>query len=84
MCNCTAYPFPHRFGGGKCTGQQIAEAYFENHGGFGHCKDCHCFSRDRRFGDIFCEVVNGQETPEQCPVVQELIAYEEIKMRTKK
>jgi len=85
VCNCIAYPFPHRFGGGKCTGQQIAEAYFQDHGGYGHCVDCHCFTRERgAFGAISCQVVDGQESPLQCGKVQELIAFEEIKMRTEK
>lgn len=68
-CRCSAYHFVHRFGGGACTGIQIAE---ENVGG-NLCQHCYLFNGG-------CEVLKGQESPRECAYVQEFIEYHEVKL----
>ena len=57
VCKCSAYPFPHRLGGGKCYGREWAEAYFlwvkEE------CEFCNANSG-------WCEVATGQEPISRC------------------
>lgn len=67
-CRCGAYPFPHRFGGGKCTGHHLAsEAWYQGCGGhLRPCKDCN------EAGDS-CAVVDGRESPECCEAWQEYV-----------
>ena len=68
-CNCRAYNFPHRFGGGACEGMSVVEQSI----GGASCKDCHLNNHG-------CEVLNGQEHPRECPAVQDFIQYWEIKL----
>jgi len=75
-CNCTAYNFPHRFGGGKCTGFSIVEAHWSLYYGYhDSCQACDSFK------DGQCDVINGVESFEECEVFQEFINYNEIKVK---
>lgn len=69
-CNCQAYDFPHRFGGGRCDGLAIVEA---NVGGY-HCDACNLLNGGR------CEVMTGQEAARECVYVLEFCEYNEIKL----
>jgi hypothetical protein len=78
VCTCNAYGFPHRFGGGKCSGAWIAEKTWNKYYGAGPCDECMC---NNDIGETaYCEVVEGQEGPQQCPVWQEYVAKHEIKV----
>ncbi|QHJ81029.1 MAG: hypothetical protein [Bacteriophage sp.] len=71
-CNCSAYDFPHRFGGGSCTGLQ----YVIEKAGSEQCKYC-------LLNNNGCEVVKGIESPEECGYVIDLRHSNEIyKKRT--
>ena len=75
-CRCGAYHFPHRFGGGRCTGLWIAEEQWEKSWGSGDCRHCLCCNRTEAVP--YCEVVVGQEVVEECPVYQEFVHFHEI------
>lgn len=68
-CRCSAYDFPHRFGGGACNGIRIVE---ENCGG-NLCQYCHLMNNG-------CEVLKGQESPKECAYVQDFIEFNEIRL----
>lgn len=68
-CRCIAYDFPHRFGGGRCTGLAIVESSM----GGSFCHSCHLLNGG-------CEVMKGQEHPRECPAVQDFCEYWEIKL----
>lgn len=68
-CNCQAYEFPHRFGGGACDGYHIV---IEQAGGE-LCQHCNLFNGR-------CEIIDGQESPRECPYVQEFCHYWEVKL----
>lgn len=76
-CRCGAYEFPHRFGGGRCTGVWVAKQQWEKAWGSGECRQCHCCNRN----DVvpYCEVVEGQERVTECPVFQDFVQYNEIR-----
>lgn len=76
VCHCRAYKFPHRFGGGKCTGIVIAEQTWEKCWGGGVCATCNALNERERY----CEVVEGQEDISECEAYQEFIEYHEIKV----
>lgn len=80
ICTCGAYRFPHRFGGGRCTGFYIVEQYWENHYGSGDCT--HCNSCNRTEAVPYCEVVTGGESVRECPVWQEFTRFNEVKLRS--
>ncbi len=65
-CNCSAYNFPHRLGGGKCSGSEWAESYFMTVGEC--CKQCNCNNGG-------CEVATGQENISQCEGAIDFIHY---------
>lgn len=69
-CNCQAYDFPHRFGGGGCDGRGIVE---ENVGGY-LCQSCNLLNGGQ------CEVMTSQEAPRECVYVLEFCEYNEIKL----
>lgn len=73
-CRCSAYRFPHRFGGGRCHGQQIVSGYWLTYFGSGDCSECN--SRDENT----CQVYDGVEKENECPVFQEFVDYEEIRL----
>lgn len=70
-CRCPAYDFPHRFGGGKCTGISEVQKCWENKI---YCRQCIAFS------DYGCDVINGQEHPRECPYVQDIENQYEIRL----
>lgn len=68
-CQCRAYEFPHRFGGGACNGIAIVES---NVGG-ALCQYCHLMNDG-------CEVLKGQEDARECAYVQDFAEYNEVKI----
>lgn len=76
VCDCSAYRFPHRFGGGKCSGVWLAEGQWARSFGRGRCE--HCNSHNRTGPVPYCEVVEGSEDPGECPVFQEFVESYEI------
>lgn len=73
-CNCNAYKFPHRFGGGRCRGNSIVyQAWAENFGS-GPCSDCLMNMGDH------CQVDQGQESPAECPIWQEQVQLEGVRL----
>lgn len=82
-CKCGAYKFPHRFGGGKCTGRWIVRNTWEEYDGFGQsCMQCN--SRNDTDGIPYCEVLEGLEDVYLCPEWDEFVNYHEIKIYAKK
>jgi hypothetical protein len=80
VCNCYAYRFPHRFGGGNCTGSWIADETWEANYGCGNpCDNCNNLNEDYN-GIKYCEVYQGQEEIKECPAYQEFVEYNEIKV----
>lgn len=74
-CNCSVYGFPHRFGGGRCTGFWVVQGHWEQC--YGHdesCASCNLLDSNT------CQVMQGIEKPTECPVFQEFVIYNEIKM----
>ncbi len=69
VCECGAYPFPHRMFGGRCVGLHIAA---ENYGK-DECSNCTLHDNG------YCEVLNEQESTKHCPHVIEFAAYHEIR-----
>lgn len=77
VCDCKAYGFPHRFGGGACTGRSIvAKQWKASKGWAGPCLKCHC--RDREAG--LCQALEGQEALNECPALEAFIQQHEIRM----
>lgn len=76
VCTCGAYKFPHRFGGGKCSGIHIAENTWNRCWGGGVCSMCNAMNEKERY----CEVVMGQENISECEAYQEFINYHEIRI----
>ncbi len=62
-CYCDSYPFPHRIGGGKCTGSYWAKSYKEIHGE--NCNNCNYNTGNN------CDVINGSESIIECEAYQE-------------
>lgn|SRR5574343_91254 len=73
-CSCTAYKFPHRLGGGRCTLQKFVVREFEKNYGSGECSGCLCFS------NYECSVANGVESPEYCQIVQNIEHFYQINL----
>ena len=55
ICDCDAYPFPHKIGG-KCQGTAFVGFYFFHNGDRSVCKQCNCYS------DGNCDVFDGRES----------------------
>lgn len=68
-CDCMAYEFPHRWGGGKCNGLAIVESK----AGGGDCNSCLLYNDG-------CEVLRGLEHPRECIYVIEFAEYNEVKL----
>lgn len=68
-CDCMAYDFPHRWGGGKCNGLAIVGL---NVGGV-ECSSCNLFNDG-------CEVLRGLEHPRECIYVLNFMEYNEVKL----
>ena len=79
VCHCFAYRFPHRFGGGLCTGRNIVTETWNKNWGTGECSDCHCVEEDQQHGKL-CQVCQGQEQVQSCPAWQDYIAENEIRL----
>lgn len=77
VCRCKAYNFPHRFGGGKCTGKIIAQNQFENNFPGGECANCMLKNNSEEYP--YCEVDRGQESFKECPVYINFIEFNEIR-----
>lgn len=70
-CDCCAYEFPHRFGGGKCNGLSIAISKC----GGQYCNSCPAFL----WFEYGCDVIRGTESPDNCEYVIEFKQFNEIK-----
>lgn len=66
VCTCLAYHFPHRFGGGRCSGSHLVDAQWENDYGTGSCRTCGCYND--RGEQPYCEVYEGLERVKECPM----------------
>nr|CAA6826116.1 MAG: Unknown protein [uncultured Thiotrichaceae bacterium] len=62
-CSCSSYPFPHRIGGGACSGSMWAESYRQVDGSA--CHGCNCLNRGS------CDVQNGTESITFCEGYQD-------------
>jgi hypothetical protein len=76
-CNCGAYRFPHRFGGGACTGILLAEQRWAKR----DCGDCHSIAYDSQTFAAYCRVVDGGDSLEECEMLQEFMRRNEIRIR---
>lgn len=52
-CECNAYEFPHRIGGGTCTGDQWCASFRIIDSSL--CNSCNCFGSE-------CEAATGQDS----------------------
>lgn len=81
VCLCSAYKFPHRFGGGKCTGKYIVVEYFnETFGKDGECVNCALCNVES--GYPYCEVIEGGEPVTGCQIFRDYIRYHSIKYKS--
>lgn len=71
-CRCSAYKFPHRLSGGKCTIENYVYSYFYEDRVL--CTDCICNKT------AYCEVAEGSEDVQYCAEVQELNRYYEVSL----
>ena len=69
-CVCRAYDFPHRIGGGKCTGLRWVESYMEVDGM--ECSTCP-YKLEGVEGDEQCEVLSEKDPIEVCAGYQEYL-----------
>jgi hypothetical protein len=76
-CNCGAYPYPHRFGGGVCNGRMLAEQWWENRA----CGDCRNISYDSQTFVAYCQVIEGGESLEECEMLQEFMQRNEVRIK---
>lgn len=80
VCSCQAYRFPHRFGGGRCSGYWVVlEQWEQSYGCAGVCRHCNSFNQTEAVP--YCEVVAGGESVRQCPAWQEYVRINEIKVK---
>lgn len=59
-CWCERYKFPHRIGGGKCSGDLWAESYLRMDGEM--CQSCMCYDEHNKT----CDVAVGIEFIQYC------------------
>lgn len=79
VCTCSAYDYPHRFGGGKCTGEHIVNETWENNYGSSHpCDNCTQLNETEEVR--YCEVYSGIEKISECAAWQEFVEEREIKL----
>jgi hypothetical protein len=76
-CNCGAYHFPHRFGGGACNGANFVEQWWENRA----CGDCRNITYDSETFAPYCKVAEGGESLEECEMLQELMQRNEVHIK---
>lgn len=75
VCYCNAYPFPHRFGGGLCSGLSVVEEHWgAYYGGCEECRGCNLLDNNE------CQVIQGLAKPSECGVWREFVRYNEIKI----
>ena len=75
ICECSAYRFPHRFGGGRCTGVFLVQNHWEEYyGGSTECRACPI----REYWG--CPILEGVEQPQHCMVWQEFVRVNEIRL----
>ena len=60
---CSAYSFPHRLGGGSCTGADWANSYLTHEREY--CDCCPLLQEGQ------CQVAQGLESIQECPGYQE-------------
>lgn len=72
VCQCGAYKFPHRFGGGKCHGHTIVHEAWEERRA---CAQCNCNDNSER-----CQVADGIEKPHSCDAFNAFVAENEVKL----
>lgn len=77
-CDCGAYKFPHRFGGGRCNGMWVVDNTWHTNYGGGVCATCNNLNTTEQVP--FCEVLEGTEDAGQCPEWQDYVAYNEIRI----
>ena len=75
-CYCSAYQFPHRFGGGKCKGFNLVQSQWLTYFGSGDCENCNLRCEDENT----CNVFDGIEKTKECPVVQEFIQQNDVRL----
>lgn len=74
-CGCHAYHFPHRIGGGRCSGGDWAASYREIDGAC--CEQCNCLNNGfagcggERSGS--CDVIEGLESIRLCEGYQDYL-----------
>lgn len=68
ICNCKAYSFPHKCGGGKCTGKVFTEFYLHNIKE--HCSQCNCFNDENNT----CDVADERESLKHGECYQEALS----------
>lgn len=71
VCNCPAYDFPHRFGGGSCNGWFLAKECFDNRTS---CYGCELL------GPHGCEVISETSHPLHCPYVADFTNEYQVKL----
>lgn len=64
-CRCHKYSFPHRLGGGKCTGSEWAQSYRFTINT--ECKRCACCKKSS------CDVADGAEDIGYCEGFQDVL-----------
>jgi hypothetical protein len=76
-CNCGAYPYPHRFGGGACNGSSLAEQWWNDR----DCGDCGSIAYDSETLTPYCQVLEGGESLEECGKLQEFMQRNEVRIK---
>jgi hypothetical protein len=82
ICYCRVYRFPHRFGGGRCSGIWIAEVTWADNYGRGECTNCRLLN-ENNIGEPVCEALEGSESVTLGDCWQGFVNYEEIKIYEK-
>lgn len=82
-CRCSAYEFPHRFGGGSCSGEWIVDETWESNYGFDSpCNNCRSLSEMGHSPS--CDVYMGLEDISECEAWDDFVRYNEIKIYDKR
>lgn len=68
ICDCSAYSFPHKVGGGKCRATMYTEFYLYNIKE--HCAQCNCFNESENS----CDVAQGLESIKEGDCYQEALS----------
>jgi|GEM_PF-3083040 len=77
VCDCGAYPFPHRQFGGICTSTVLDDTWRDHQ--FDTCRSCPLFEEDEH-GMGVCPVIEGRESWHEAPCVMEHVQFEGIKL----